>query len=68
MTPRPPARTRHTTEPVSGPWRGGSFLANICDLDGNCVYVTDSGGRLTMDATRDRLRAFRALDLARAAA
>jgi 4-hydroxy 2-oxovalerate aldolase len=25
----------------------------------NCVYVTDSGGRLTMDATRDRLRAFR---------
>jgi len=25
----------------------------------HCVYVTDSGGRLTMDATRDRLRAFR---------
>lgn len=25
----------------------------------NCVYVTDSGGRLTMDAVRDRVRAYR---------
>ncbi|UGQ11837.1 4-hydroxy-2-oxovalerate aldolase [Yinghuangia sp. ASG 101] len=25
----------------------------------NCVYVTDSGGRLTMDGVRDRLRAYR---------
>ena len=24
-----------------------------------CVYVTDSGGRLTMDAVRDRIRAYR---------
>ncbi|MFI6984082.1 4-hydroxy-2-oxovalerate aldolase [Embleya sp. NPDC050154] len=29
----------------------------------NCVYVTDSGGRLTMDGVRDRVRAYRdALD------
>lgn len=28
-----------------------------------CVYVTDSGGRLTMDGVRDRVRAYRdALD------
>jgi 4-hydroxy 2-oxovalerate aldolase len=26
-----------------------------------CVYVTDSGGRLTMDAVRDRVRAYRAV-------
>jgi 4-hydroxy 2-oxovalerate aldolase len=26
-----------------------------------CVYVTDSGGRLTMDAVRDRIRAYRAV-------
>ncbi|MCX2932340.1 4-hydroxy-2-oxovalerate aldolase [Mycobacterium sp. CVI_P3] len=25
----------------------------------DCVYVTDSGGRLTMDAVRDRVRAYR---------
>ncbi|MGO3211361.1 MAG: 4-hydroxy-2-oxovalerate aldolase, partial [Brachybacterium sp.] len=25
----------------------------------NCVYVTDSGGRLTMDGVRDRVRAYR---------
>ena len=25
----------------------------------HCVYVTDSGGRLTMDAVRDRVRAYR---------
>ncbi|MPZ63938.1 MAG: 4-hydroxy-2-oxovalerate aldolase [Propionibacteriales bacterium] len=25
----------------------------------HCVYVTDSGGRLTMDAVRDRIRAYR---------
>jgi 4-hydroxy 2-oxovalerate aldolase len=25
----------------------------------NCVYVTDSGGRLTMDGVRDRIRAYR---------
>ena len=25
----------------------------------NCVYVTDSGGRLTMDGMRDRIRAYR---------
>ena len=25
----------------------------------NCVYVTDSGGRLTMDGVRERIRAFR---------
>ncbi|WP_022878582.1 4-hydroxy-2-oxovalerate aldolase [Microbacterium sp. B19] len=25
----------------------------------NCVYVTDSGGRLTMDGIRDRVRAYR---------
>lgn len=24
-----------------------------------CVYVTDSGGRLTMDGVRDRVRAYR---------
>ncbi|QLL07891.1 4-hydroxy-2-oxovalerate aldolase [Mycobacterium vicinigordonae] len=30
----------------------------------HCVYVTDSGGRLTMDGVRDRIRAFRdVLDL-----
>jgi 4-hydroxy 2-oxovalerate aldolase len=27
----------------------------------HCVYVTDSGGRLTMDGVRDRLRAYRDL-------
>jgi 4-hydroxy 2-oxovalerate aldolase len=27
----------------------------------NCVYVTDSGGHLTMDGVRDRLRAYRDL-------
>jgi 4-hydroxy 2-oxovalerate aldolase len=26
-----------------------------------CVYVTDSGGRLTMDGVRDRIRAYRAV-------
>jgi 4-hydroxy 2-oxovalerate aldolase len=26
----------------------------------HCVYVTDSGGRLTMDGVRDRIRAYRA--------
>jgi 4-hydroxy 2-oxovalerate aldolase len=25
----------------------------------HCVYVTDSGGRLTMDGIRDRFRAYR---------
>lgn len=25
----------------------------------NCVYITDSGGRLTMDGVRDRMRAYR---------
>jgi 4-hydroxy 2-oxovalerate aldolase len=25
----------------------------------HCVYVTDSGGRLTMDGVRDRIRAYR---------
>ena len=25
----------------------------------HCVYVTDSGGRLTMDGVRDRVRAYR---------
>jgi 4-hydroxy 2-oxovalerate aldolase len=25
----------------------------------NCVYVTDSAGRLTMDGVRDRVRAYR---------
>ncbi|MFL5911032.1 MAG: 4-hydroxy-2-oxovalerate aldolase [Gaiellaceae bacterium] len=27
----------------------------------HCVYVTDSGGRLTMDGVRDRIRAYRAV-------
>jgi 4-hydroxy 2-oxovalerate aldolase len=27
----------------------------------HCVYVTDSGGRLTMDGVRDRVRAYRAV-------
>jgi len=27
----------------------------------HCVYVTDSGGRLTMDGVRDRVRAYRAI-------
>ena len=27
----------------------------------NCVYVTDSGGRLTMDGVRDRVQAYRAV-------
>ena len=27
----------------------------------HCVYVTDSGGRLTMDGVRDRVRAYRDL-------
>jgi 4-hydroxy 2-oxovalerate aldolase len=29
------------------------------DAGAHCVYVTDSGGRLTMDGVRDRIRAYR---------
>ncbi|MET7640771.1 4-hydroxy-2-oxovalerate aldolase [Streptomyces sp. NPDC005438] len=31
------------------------------DYGAHCVYVTDSGGRLTMDDTRERVRAYRAV-------
>jgi 4-hydroxy 2-oxovalerate aldolase len=36
--------------------------ARIMEAAGaHCVYVTDSGGRLTMDGVRDRVRAYRAV-------
>jgi 4-hydroxy 2-oxovalerate aldolase len=36
--------------------------AQIMEAAGaQCVYVTDSGGRLTMDEVRDRIRAYRAV-------
>ncbi|WP_432937099.1 4-hydroxy-2-oxovalerate aldolase [Kribbella sp. CA-253562] len=47
----------HLAEPAELAWQ-----AQLMESYGaRCVYVTDSGGRLTMDGVRDRIRAYRDL-------
>jgi 4-hydroxy 2-oxovalerate aldolase len=68
IAPQHIARARELGMDVSG-FLMMSHMASPADLAGqakimeragaHCVYVTDSGGRLTMDGVRDRVRAYR---------
>ncbi|MFD4228171.1 4-hydroxy-2-oxovalerate aldolase [Streptomyces sp. NPDC058545] len=44
---------------MAGPAELARQAALMESYGAHCVYVTDSGGRLTMDGVRDRLRAYR---------
>lgn len=46
---------------LSPPDRLGAQAKIMEDAGAGCVYVTDSGGRLTMTGVRDRVRAYRAV-------